>query len=78
MPIGGIHVSFSEQVTMHEIPSLDPELKSVLFYSKADIEHMKIHDQYMAQYRKEIAMARQLTNCIDQSRAVECCINNDC
>lgn len=60
---------------MRELLPLDPELKTALYYSKADIQQMKIHEQYMSQYRLQRAMVKRLVktedgNAISRSCAV--------
>jgi hypothetical protein len=77
MPIAGKRVSFSDEVSTQELPPLDPELKSALYYSRAEIQSMKIHEDYMSQYRIQRAMAKRLMKVMERSHS-NCGMNYGC
>lgn len=58
-------VSFSETATTHIIPSIEDgeDLRSVLYYSSADIRRFRIFDQY----RKERVLVKGLTKMLQRA-----------
>ena len=60
-----MRVSFSESVTTHTIPAMDPSVKEDLFYSKVDVQRMQMREQI----RKEKALAKKIIRMMDIERS---------